>query len=456
MLIPLKRFAYRFYRSSSSLQYRLLRRFTPGGLLAMSAMSASVLIGLDTNRNLAHQIFTLLFSLMAISVVAVRRFRGRFFVRRELPRYGTVGEKVSYKITVHNQTSKFQKGLFLREEPADPRPSFDEFFNAREPGEEKRNWVDRTLGAYRWSWLISQKQLADLKDQSLPSLLPNGAGEVRMEFTPGRRGVVRFSRISIGKTDPLGLFSSFISIPDEQSLLVLPKRYAIPRLQLPGARKYHQGGVALASEVGDSEEFIGLRDYRPGDPLRHIHWKSWARTGNPVVKEFQQEYFARHALILDTFTSPGNVELFEEAVAVAASFANGLETRDALLDLMFIGDEAHCFTAGRSLASPDGMLEILASVKICHDRPFSSLRDAVLNRAPLLSGCICILLAWDDERKDLVQRLEAYGVSPTVLVLSDAPLDPQAGQGQRGSASGNFHALEVGKVKEGLARLSIR
>src|SRR5262249_47616439 len=149
------------------------------------------------------------------------------------------------------------------------------------------------------------------------------------------------------------------------SLLVLPKRYIIPPIALPGAMKYQQGGVALASAVGQSEEFMALREYRRGDPLRHIHWKSWARAGRPVVKEFQDEFFVRHALILDTFTTSARAEVFEEAVAVAASFACSLRSQESLLDLMFVGPQAFCFTTGRGLAHTDQMLEILAAVRIC-------------------------------------------------------------------------------------------
>ena len=78
-----------------------------------------------------------------------------------------------------------------------------------------------------------------------------------------------------------------------------------------------QGGVSLAASVGDSEEFIGLRDYRPGDPLQKVHWKSFARTGKPIVREFQDEFFERHALILDTSSSRGEDAVFEEAIAVS-------------------------------------------------------------------------------------------------------------------------------------------
>jgi len=86
-------------------------------------------------------------------------------------------------------------------------------------------------------------------------------------------------------------------------------------------------GVALASNVGQSEEFVSLRDYRRGDPLRHIHWRSWAKAGKPVVKEFEDEFFVRHALVLDTFIDDPHSELFEEAVSVAASFASTVLTQ---------------------------------------------------------------------------------------------------------------------------------
>ena len=82
-----------------------------------------------------------------------------------------------------------------------------------------------------------------------------------------------------------------------------------------------------------------MRDYRPGDPLRRIHWRSWAKTDKPIVKEYQDEFFVRHALILDTFQKEAYGDVFEEAISVAASFACTMGTQDSLLDLMFIGTE---------------------------------------------------------------------------------------------------------------------
>ncbi len=186
--------------------------------------------------------------------------------------------------------------------------------------------------------------------------------------------------------------------------------------------------------------------------MRRIHWKSWAKRGEPIVKEFQDEFFVRHALILDTFQKAEQSEILEEALSVAASFAYSIQTQESLLDLMFVGAEAYCFTSGRGIAHVDRMLEILASVRACSDRPFSTLPAMVMERSSLLSGCVCVLLAWDEERQKLIHLLRGLGLPVLVLVITDDEnelLDP----GPMKSDPENLHRLQVGKVKEGLAQL---
>ena len=88
---------------------------------------------------------------------------------------------------------------------------------------------------------------------------------------PLRRGRIQLAGISVARPDPLGLCYArqFKRLP--QSIPVLPKRYSLPSIQLPGGRKHHSGGIAVTTSVGESEEFVSVRDYRPGDPLRKFH-----------------------------------------------------------------------------------------------------------------------------------------------------------------------------------------
>ena len=321
------------------------------------------------------------------------------------------------------------------------------------PRDAVPNWFDRHLGYRRFRWLADQRAPGVGGESTLPVLPPEGEAEIRRELVPVRRGQVRFVGVTAARPDPLGLVRSFVKVSLPQSVLILPKRYLLPALQLPGSRTYHHGRVTMASSVGDSEEFVALRDYRPGDPLRRIHWKSFARVGKPVVKEFQEEFFTRHALILDTFLRPEHGNVFEEAISVAASFVCTVQTQESLLDLMFVGPTAYCLTAGRGQGQTDQLLETLASVQTCRDKPFEALSRLVVERSASLSGCICVLLSWEADRQEFVARLRRLGVPTLVCVVSDPalPRTPSPHPGEERHPW--LHWLEVGKVAEGLQTL---
>ncbi|HEV8615902.1 MAG TPA: DUF58 domain-containing protein [Methylomirabilota bacterium] len=443
----MRRAAYRTFSAAHALESRFARRCTPAGRLVIAALFASMIIGPNTRLTVAYQAFTFLLALLLIAVALSVRRPPRLSVRRALPRFATAGVPFVYRLRVGHAGQRLERGLLLTEELADPRPSLAEFLSAVEPGEERRNRFDRAVGYPRWAWLVSRNRRARIVEQPLPPLPPGTEIEVRVEVTPRARGSLRFAGVTVARPDPLALMKSPLVLDLPGSVLVLPRRYPLPAIELPGARRYQHGGIALASSVGDSEEFLSLREYRPGDPLRRIHWRSWARAGVPIVKEYQDEFFVRHGLILDTFVTGAVGPRFEEAVSVAASFAAVVDTHESLLDLMFVGAQTYCFTAGRGVGQADRMLEVLAGVTPCQAHPFSTLSGLVLERRAALSGCICVLLAWDDERRRLVDTLRAHGVPTLVLVVDDAPAAAPAPD------EAGIHRLVPGRIAEGLARL---
>ncbi|WP_354636314.1 DUF58 domain-containing protein [Planktothricoides raciborskii] len=450
----MKRFLYDIFRQFSAFERSRQRRLTPNGLVVLICLICSGVLSVDTNQSMAAQIFTFLLSLFIIAIVSSRLFRFRFHAVRMLPKFATVGVTIKYRLVIHNRTNQTQKGLKLLENFADPRPNFQEFLTTPEPNENIHNVVDRYLGYYRWLWLVKRKQCATANPIELPPLLPDSKTEAIGEITPLYRGVIRLVGLTVFRPDPFNLFNASVTISLPQSLLVLPKLYQIPPIQLPGFRRYQSGGVALASSVGDAEEFRSLREYRPGDSLRKIHWKSWAKVGKPIVKEEQDEFFVRHALILDTFQSMKYSEVLEEAIAIAASFACEVQTQESLLDLMFVGHEAYCFTFGRSLSHTDKMLEILASVVACQDKSFSALTPVLLERVSLLSGCICIFISWDDERQQLVNYLKSIGLNTLILIISETAT--KLPNSEINSIRDNLtqcQVLRLGKIQEDLMQL---
>ena len=443
----------RFLLAGFRLAYRFdgwaRRRLTAAGTLALSALVAAGTLGVDTRRNVVYQGFAFVAALLLVAMLAAARFRVALNARRLLPAFATAGEPFTYRIVIENGSDRPQNDLRLPERLAASPPSAQTFRSFQAPGDEHRNWLDRLVGYPRWVWLMRRAVGADVREQALPPIAPRSRVEVQIKIVPLRRGYLRFAELHISRPDPLGLFKGRIAAGGEDRLLVLPRRYALPPIQLPGGRRYQRGAMALASHVGESEEFVGLRDYRPGDPLRHIHWRSFARTGRPIVKEFQDEFFVRHTLVLDTFAHGLPLARFEEAVSVAASFAAEVRTGDALLDLLFVGTEISCYTAGRGLAGVELLLEVLACVQPS-DRPFAHLAQAVLERAADLSGAILVLLSWDEERRDLVRKLR--GLPVLVLVIGERDTHEPTPD-VHDHASAGLHLLRAGAIEQGLARL---
>ena len=425
--------SYHLFHFVTGVGYWARRRLTGPGVFVLTFAVVAGAIGIDTTQSVAYQAFGLLVSLMVVAALCLPFLRARVSVERELPRVATAGQTFIYRVRVGNPGTATLDGLSFYEDVTDPRPTQEVYKAAiRFP-------------TYRaWKRLVDANELARVAEQPVPALTPGAVAEIEVRAHALKRGVVHSRGVTVGRCDPLGLVKRLSPLPRQANLVVLPRRYSLPPFALPGSRRYQQGGVALASSVGDSEEFVGLRDYRPGDPLQRIHWKSFARAAKPVVKEYQDEYFERHALVLDTFARPGDERRFEEAVSIAASFAYTIETRECLLDLMFIGAQAYSHTAGRGQLSPGSLLEILAGVQPCRDRAFSALSEAVLAKRQALSGCICVLLAWDGARREFARTLQAHGVALRVIAVSDTPVDERPPW---------LLVVEPGKVEEGLARM---
>lgn len=440
------------YRFSSAVRMWFRNRFTAAGGLMIAAAFMTGGIGVDTNQAIGYQLFLLLVLVLVVSFFWSFWRAPRFQAQRLLPRVGTAGQELHYRLSVRNPGSKTHHSVVVAEALADPRPTFAEFAGTMEPGEKRRNPFDRFFRFYRWMWLIERKQLATVVPVKIETIPPGKSVEVPMRVIAQKRGKLHLDGLSFAVADPFGLCRSFFRLAAPQSILILPKRYPVPQLQLGGASQYQPGGVALASAVGESEEFLSTREYRRGDPLRHIHWKSTSRTGKLIVKEFQSEFFVRHALVLDTFSDDSNSPVFEEAVSIAASFAFTLNTQETLLDLLFVGPEAFSVTTGHGVAQVDHMLEILAAVQPCTDRDFSALHDIVQQQIGLVSGCVCIFLKWDKARQDLVDEIGLLAIPALVLVVKKpGAKDPEVKL--KNDRFMRVRFIDAGKVAEELSRL---
>lgn len=419
-------------------------RFTPAGLGVLYLMIAAGVFGVDAGRTMGFQVFAVTVALLGCAWVGAGRWRPILRIERRLPDQATVGVPVRYRVVVRSQSARTLPPSTLREEFEEHFPTRDEFAAAGRRPDPSGNFFDRRVGYPRWLALVQRLRGGQLAPVPLAAIAPGALAVAEVEFVPERRGIVHFARTRLLRSDPLGLINAVSTHVQPQSLLVLPMLYDVPPIRLPGTRRHHPGGLQAAQHVGESQEFLQLRDYRPGDPVKRMHWPSTARAGRPIVKETSEEYFARYGLVLDTFTAGDDEAAFEAAVSAAASLVAGLTLRDALLDLMFVEDRALTVTAGRGIASAGALLRELAEVSACRDRPFAVLAARVQEHAVRMSACVHVLLAFDDERRTLIRALQVAGVPQIVLLVSDAAVtDPPL----------PVHRLDPGKLAATLAAM---
>lgn len=431
----LRRLLFLNFRTVYALDRWLRVRFSTGGATLIALAITGAVFGINTRQTLSYQLFALSAAALVFSFVCSLRFRPRLQVRRLLPRFATVGETARWVLELHNLGPRVERGLTLLETPVAAAPTPADFFREREPANSRRNWFDRHVGYPRWVSFMRRREGALAAEVTLPDLVPGLPARVEVEVTPTRRGYLELAVPALLRPDPLGLCRAVHATGAAGRLLVLPRRYPMPALALPGRTRRPPGTAARATlRAGGSDDFAMLRDYRPGDPLRHLHWKAWARLGTPVVMEFHDRSRMKQVVLLDTADADGDRERFEAAVAAAASVIAALPGAGRE------GAEVELVCHSSRLADAASHLEALACVQPSAAHTFAGLADAALRVAASAAGFICVLLAWDEVRQQLVQRLRAHGVEVLVLlVLAEDAVAP--------TVSGSVHERMLAVIR---------
>ena len=157
----------------------------------------------------------------------------------------------------------------------------------------------------------------------LPFLGGKGHGDLSLEFRDLRRGVYAGGRVSAESSAPIGLALSRRWFDTQSPLVVYPRWHGI-RSDWGEGRK--DAGYMVASSVPTrhaTSDFMGVREYRPEDSPRSIHWRTSARSNKLAVIEYARQSAITPVFIVDAFmegeTGAGKDSSFETAVSLAAS-----------------------------------------------------------------------------------------------------------------------------------------
>ena len=398
------------------LWYLWVFRTTLNGKFMFVALTASALAGSITLSSPMYHVFLALLGVCTAASVAGVVFRPRCRLSGELPPKVVAGRPVVVPIEVENRS-------FL--------PAYD-------------------VGLNVFAMSDSIRQLH--RDRCVRRVAPGRSATIPVELLARRRGVYQVGEVQCYSGFPFDLFRSGRRPRRRHTLTVLPSYHPVSLGSLVVPSRYQPGGIAFSSRVGESPEYIGSRPYRPGDSTRRIDFRSWARLAAPAVREFQEEYYCRVALVLDTFvpwprvrTTWGFADL-EAAVSLTASVADAMCGGEYIIDIFAAGPKLYVFRAGRHTAHFENVLEVLASVRETRRNPFDEIAPALAEELGNISTVVCILLDWDQRRRRLVRlAVEAGCAVRAVVVRKGKPTLAVAGDEAWAGPIPVLHPREVKK-----------
>jgi len=152
----------------------------------------------------------------------------------------------------------------------------------------------------------------------VPALPRGGTLDERVPIPTERRGVVDVGPVRTVRADPVGLMRREIVWSDVRMLHVHPRTIAVSALSTGFLRDLE--GSPTRDLTASDVAFHALREYQPGDDRRYIHWRSSAKTGTFMVRQFEETRRSRLMVLLDLAADAyEDAEDFELAVSVAAS-----------------------------------------------------------------------------------------------------------------------------------------
>lgn len=227
----------------------------------------------------------------------------------------------------------------------------------------------------------------------LERLVGHHASSVAYTVRADVRGRYDVGPLVVRLTDPFGLCELTRSFPGVDRLTVIPRITPLPTVKLAG--EYAGTGDSRARSVAvHGEDDVATREYRYGDDLRRVHWRSTARTGELMVRREEQPWESRATVVLDTrahaHRGEGPTASFEWAVSTAASIAVHLRQNGYRVRLVSVGGGGRGRRGGDQLIGIDAdatestgegvLLDHLAGVRLSQRTDVAKLVDMVRRR----------------------------------------------------------------------------
>jgi len=239
---------------------------------------------------------------------------------------------------------------------------------------------------------------------------------LRYPLPTDRRGVIDVGPMELARRDPLGLVAAKRTYGGVARMWVHPRSHQLRTVPVGASRSLD--GVVDAAQYG-SITFHALREYVPGDDLRHVHWRTSAHVGELMVRQHVETSLPRIVVLLDDRAAaypriesdPAGAEVFEETVEAAASVLLAGLRAELHVELHLVSGRS--VTPGLAgYVGPGPYLDLLAEAGRSAE---ASLPAAVQRLRARHRGDTLVLLTGSHDGGDLEQVGLLRDVYPTVV-----------------------------------------
>ncbi len=269
-----------------------------------------------------------------------------------------------------------------------------------------------------------------------PLAITDGAATTLMELVGGattqvtysfstERGKYRFSGVQATQWDKWGIGTWEKILPCDSTLTVLPRYERLSKIPIRPRRTKVYAGVIKAMEGGEGIAFFGAREYTPGDDIRRINWKAYARYDRLFINEYEQERIVDVTIILDarvlTNQYHGVSGQFAYSVRAAAALADYFLDSGNNVGLLTYGDFLDWIYPGYGKRQRQRVLEALARVHISDKAVFQDLRFMPTRFFPSHSQLVIVSPLTEDDIEILgilhAREYQIIVVSPNPLLI---------------------------------------
>lgn len=371
--------------------------------------------GQGTGINLFFHLSYILLGILVVAYIwAWLNLRGLSVQRETFTHRTQVGEQARERVTVQNRWPLAK--LWVEVLDHSDLPNHGAGFVANLPARERRRWVVRTQCTIR--------------------------------------GKFRLGPVTLASGDPFGLFRIEQALPGSDEILVYPRTIPLPGFNLPSAEL--PGGQDLKTRTHHVTPNVApIREYQPGDSFNRIHWRSTARTGKLMVKEFELDPTAEIYIVLDMLERAqqylrqsgdargGRDERIAEsteeyAVQAAASIARHMLSQNRAVGLVAWGQQREVIPAEREIRQLYKILEALAELRAHGATPLAEVLGAESARFGRNCTLVLITPSLDERWVTGVQHLLYRGVRVVAVII-----DGQSFGGTRGGDAIRSRLVEL-------------